>query len=436
MIKDFDLIFCKITISRNTVNIKKQLLIGFLVLISLIGLFIYNISYAKVCILIFLVFTSILCLIESEIFLEAKDIKIFDIEIGSIDFFKTYISQKIFRDNYVSNIIIVFGFSIFLGIKDMHSLIWFLCIMLAYLIYMPIKHIIGTDCSNMVIILVIIDMMVIASLILGTVKNFKIMNLILLNNFDIYKIAGFILILTCILKVLFTFTNNKKIILKINKIQGKNYYKLISWMKKIDIYLYKDYLINFQHICINIITILVTFLIMNDLMAFKDIYITIIIFIIPSGIFMTKTKGKYNLINDDEFFNNANISNEDLKYIKMKKLQTVLTEVLIKLTISSIVLVIYNDFSIITIVEILTLVIIISIVNYIIILRNTIVSLCYLSVIKYTVVILAVLRHLLNINFFIYCSYLVIVFILSCILVKSILEEEKTNHEKKKCNIK
>jgi len=416
MIKDFDLIFCKITISRNTVNIKKQLLIGFLVLISLIGLFIYNISYAKVCILIFLVFTSILCLIESEIFLEAKDIKIFDIEIGSIDFFKTYISQKIFRDNYVSNIIIVFGFSIFLGIKDMHSLIWFLC--------------------NMVIILVIIDMMVIASLILGTVKNFKIMNLILLNNFDIYKIAGFILILTCILKVLFTFTNNKKIILKINKIQGKNYYKLISWMKKIDIYLYKDYLINFQHICINIITILVTFLIMNDLMAFKDIYITIIIFIIPSGIFMTKTKGKYNLINDDEFFNNANISNEDLKYIKMKKLQTVLTEVLIKLTISSIVLVIYNDFSIITIVEILTLVIIISIVNYIIILRNTIVSLCYLSVIKYTVVILAVLRHLLNINFFIYCSYLVIVFILSCILVKSILEEEKTNHEKKKCNIK
>ena len=430
MIDSFDKVFIKLLIKSENTNFKKQTLGGLLMSIIFIVFFNINPNIVKVAVLSYLLLSSFASFLDkNEIFMVYDDFRILDFDIYSIRFYKSYIIQRLIKDTYVMNLILVFIGTIFLIYKDFYSAIWFLLIILAYILLSPLNHIVGIKYNNMVLIKVIFDVIVAGILIVGTVNNNALIKTLIC---DINKPKGLLYVFLCILCLSCCLLKLSRI--ESNKVKNynlANYSKILNWMKKIDIHVYKDYILNFPDIVMNVINSIVFFYIMRDGFSLDSTYLTILFIIIPTGLFVTKKEKKYKILSIDNFFYNLEMEFDDIKYIRKKKLKTIFSEVIIKTIVCSIILLIDMNFeSFIMLLDVVAISIVIAMIHFMIIIRNNKISAVYMTLIKYTLIILPMIKNYIEIDNIIYWGYISLVGILTLYMTFSHINEEDKEDEK------
>lgn len=430
MIDSFDIIFIKMLIKTGRKKILKQILLGLLLSIVFIIIFIVNPSIVKMVIFTYLLLSSFASFLDkNEIFMVYDDFRIFDIDIDSFRVYKAYLIQRIIKDSYITNFIFLVLGTSFLLYKDIYSAIWFILMVGAYVLLSPLNHIVGIKYNNMVLVKVIIDIIISAIVIVGTINN---NNLIKTFICEINKDKGLVYILLFILiEFSILFTLSKRETNKVKNYNLTNYHKILKWIKKIDLEVYKDYLLNFQEICINIVNLIALFYIMRDGFNLDSTYLTILFIIVPTGIFTSRIKNKYKIITNDNFFYNLDMEFQDIKYIRKKKLKTILSEVFIKVIISFILLMAdKNVSSIMMLIDIIVISTIIAIIHFIIIIGNNRIKSVCMTIIKYILVFLPMIRGYIVIPNYIYFGYLSIVGVLTIYMCKNAMNEWGNNNEK------
>lgn len=429
MIDSFDLLFSKILIRNSENNKKKEVFIGILLSLLFIIFFFMNKKYTKLGVMSFFIFTSFASFLnENQVFMVYEDFKILDIDINSFRFFKMYIIQRIFMDNYILNAILFLIVSIFLIIKDVQTLLWLIIVIVDYIILMPVIHRIGKKHPSMILAKVILDVGIIAAFIIGCVNNFKYVDIVLNEPGSIKNLLIFLCIVLVISMILFKISmSNKK---KTTSNKSIEIYKSISWIKSIDIEIYKDYLLNFKGIVISIISTIVLFFIIKDVSDKYSTLMTVIFVIAPVGIFSKRTKGEYDLIKYDYMFFDNNLSCKDIKHMKLSKLKTILTEVIIKVVLTLILLMICGEFNKIhIIVDVFIIATISAMIHFIIIIKNNRFTTIYINIVKYTLIVVGLLKIYGSINEIVFLSYMSFVFILTLLLILDVLREGKMKNE-------
>jgi len=431
MIDSFDIIFSKTLIKTSKINKKKQIFIG--ILIPIVFIIFYTISpkYIKLAFLSGVILTSLASFIEqNEIFLVYKDFEVFDIELYSFRFYKSYIIQRFLKDDFIMQClatVVILGYFLMSG--QFKEFLWFVILLIAYIAFMPINHVIGAKYSNLLFPKVIIDTAVVFFLVIGGVINVSFVNIILLEGKGI-KELGIILLFLIVYFMLF-FRISRKNTNFLARINFGNYYKTIKWMKKFDMEVYKDYLINFQDFVTSIISIVVLFYIIRDGFYNNSNLITIMFVIAPSGIFIAKNKKKYNLTTKDNFFYSNIMSKYDLIYIRRKKLKTICTESIAKVVICALILGISGEFHNIGIlVDVIAVAFICSLLHFIIVIRDRRLNGVCLYIIKYTLIVLPMLKSSIHINPIASWGYIGIVGILTMIISRNVILGERGSNEK------
>lgn len=431
MIDSFDILFSKILIKNSKINYKKEVFLGIGLSLLFAIFFFISSKYTKLCILSFFIFISFASFLkENQIFMVYDDFKLFDLDINSFRFFKSYIIQRFFKDNYISNLILFFCSSIFLIIKDVQSFIWVIIVLVTYIILMPINHIIGVRRPNMIFLKIILDLAIIAMLIIGVVNNFFYAEVILNEPGSIKSLVQFfisslmtIVVLICISLIKKKSESNNKITI---------IYKSINWIKKFDMEVYKDYLLNFQSIVISIISIVILFFLIRDTNDQYSTLMTVIFIIAPAGVFTKKTKKEYDIMKFDHIFLDRNLSDKDILHVKLCKLKTIFTEVVIKLLLTIILLSICGELEYIYVLfDVFIISVISSIMHFIIVIKNNRLTSVYVNIVKYTLVIVGLLKIYGSISKSLFLIYSIFVFLLTFILMIDILKEERKNDEKR-----
>ena len=430
MIDSFDILFFKLLLKNSTVKWIKDIFLGILFSLLFILFFIISSKYLKLTCISFALLTSFASFLKSnEIFMVYEDFKILNLKINSMRFYKSYIIQRFFYDNYITNITTIILIIAFLSITDWKNSVWIVLLLLTYILTMPINHVLGIKCSKIIITKVILDTILVVILVLGAINNWSFVNIILNEPSNVFSLGVFFLILLFLSFGLFILS--KSSMKSLNFFNLQNTYKLLTFIKKINIELYKDYLLNFQHIVISIISVIILFFIIKDFNNTKSIAMTFIFVIAPTGLFNVKKNKQYELITKDCFFCNKNISKKDLLYIKFSKLKTILSETIIKLIISIIILIMCKDVKDIHIlIDISIISIISSLIHFMMIIRNDRITSVYMYIIKYTLIVIGLLNVQKNINTSIYWSYMIVVGLLTIFMTKEILNEDGVFYEK------
>lgn len=425
MLDAFDLLFSRMLIKNNKVNFKKEILLGILFSVAFIALFFITKKYLKVFIIGFFLFTSFASFFkENDMFLVYEDLKIFDIKLDDFRFYKIYLIQRLLKDNYITDIILALSTSIFLFINDLYTLIWISIIGLSYLILMPINHKIGIKKPNLIFTKIFIDLLLIIFIFVGAIFNYSYANIILNEPNNMINIGILLMIMTAIIVGLFFISKSKENYSSQDK--TKIIYKSISWMKKIDIYVYKDYMLNFSGVVMSIVSTILLFIFICDSNEKFSMLMTIIFVVAPASLFSKKTKKEYDLIKNDYIFLDHNLSNRDIKYVMSSKLRTVLTEVAIKLMLTVVILIIGNkcrDFALL--IDVFLISLISSMIHYFIIMRNNRVVSCCIYMVKYTLVLMGIMKVYSMINIYLYFSYIITVLIATSILLITEIRGEK-----------
>lgn len=429
MIDSFDILFSKILIKNSKIKWKKEILFGMLLSILFIVFFFISRKYTKLCILSFFIFTSFASFLkENQIFMVYDDFKFFDLDINSFRFFKIYIIQRFFKDSYVSNLILFFIVSIFLIIRDVQSFIWLLIVLIVYILLMPVNHRIGVKNANMIFFKVIVDLAIIAALIIGVINNFDYAGIVLNEPENIKSLVLFSILALVITITLFGISLIDKKYESSDK--SMTIYKCISWIKKIDIEIYKDYLLNFQSIVISIISIIVLFFIIKDVNDKSSIVMTVIFVIAPTGIFTKKTKQEYDIMKFDHIFLDSNLSDKDIYHIKLSKLKTISTEIIIKLVLAILLLAVCGGLKYFYIIfDVFIIAVISAMIHFIIIIKNSRFTSVYINIVKYTLVVVGLLNIYGSINKIVFLIYMLFVFVLTFILMIDVLKEGEKNNE-------
>lgn len=434
MIDSFDILFSKTLIKTSEINMKKQIFLGILIPIVFIIFFIISPKYTKLAFLSCVILISFASFIkENEIFLVYEDFKVFDIELNSFRFYKAYIIQRLLKDDFIMQGLSAVGIlGYFLISGNFKAFLWFVIVLIAYIALMPINHVVGVKYPNMLFVKVIIDTAIVFFLVIGAVLNVSFVNMILVEGNSIKEIAIDLLFLIVYFIVLFKIGRKKTTSLA--TINFGNYDKTITWIKKIDMEVYKDYLINFQDFVTSLIGLVVFFYIMRDGFDFNSSIMTIMFIIVPSGMFTAKNKKKYNLTTKDNFFYSNSMSKSDLIYIRRKKLKTLCTESIVKVLICAILLAIgreFNDMRIL--VDVFVVAFISSLLHFIIVIRDRRFNAVCLNIIKYTLIVLPMLNSYIQINPIAYWGYFGIVGFLTIVICKIVILGELDLNEKEIC---
>lgn len=312
---------------QQTRNYKKESLIGLLFLAISTGAYLTNQAVGNLLVITYLFVSSTANFTKNEIFWNANDFKSLNVTILSKQYFVFYLIQRILLDSFVTNLIVVLGLTVFLFIKfGILQVTAFILLVVLYFAISPYCSIIYSK-NNKVTTATCVTLLVLIPTVLWLDFAFwkQVRSL-----YFIYSIVDCIYCFIFATVIFFLFA----IVSITCKSQKNSTYPsrvIFRPLKKIDIWLYKDYMLNYKMVFTNIISLIITLLLFansDDIGILRPFLLWLICGI---KIFSVKEKSTKELllVFNDPLFCKKTVA-QDCLMVRKKKFKTVLTGSLIK----------------------------------------------------------------------------------------------------------
>lgn len=244
--------FCSIHLKRNSRSMVKQSLIGALVSLLFIIVYQMNNMWGNIIITSYCLFAHILCMIENDTFLSYEDLKIFDLKENTIQFKLTYILQRILNDTFITNAIVIISILVFLLIKmNFANALFFITLLIMSIILTPSYNVLAQKLGEQGVIAFVTALVIgFVAIIVGSVYNIFLLNWFFAGNSLIHSTTLFIFTIIYMFQLDFICKHFKR--------STKTYINsrfFFAWLKPINVFLFKDYVLFYKHVLMNLIMI-------------------------------------------------------------------------------------------------------------------------------------------------------------------------------------
>lgn len=312
-------------------NYKKEIFVGLLFLAIAIGAYLINQAVGNLLVITYLFVTSTANFAKNDIFWNADDFRSLNISTHSKQYFVFFLWQRILLDSFVSNLIVGIGISIFLVIKfGILQVLAFLLLVTLYFIISPSCSVICSKKNKITTALCVCVLLIIPVLLWLDFAFWHVAT----NIYTIHTITDFIC--CCLFStVCFLFFT---IVSKACKTQKNNNYPsrtIFGFLKKFDIWLYKDYMLNYKMVLTNIISLAITLLLFVDSDDMGILRPFLLWLVCGSKLFSVKDKKtkEYLLVFNDPLFCKKT-ENQDIVFVRRKKFKAVMTGSLVKFLVT------------------------------------------------------------------------------------------------------
>lgn len=325
-------IFLKLLLKKKR-NYKKELFVGVISFAIATGAYLINQAVGTLLVITYLFVASTTNFTANDIFWNADDFKSLNISVHSVQYFVFFLLQKILLDTFVSNLIVFVGLNIVLLVKfgALQALAFSLSVAFYFIISPNCSLIYSKRNKRTIAICVCILLSIPVLLWLDFVFWHLLVSLYYVCT--ITDFFGYCLFYS----ICFLFF---VLVSKICKRGKNNTYParvLLGFLKKLDMWLYKDYMLNCKMVITNIISLIISLFLFVDFVNSDDmggLRPLILWLVCGSKLFSQKDKkSKKHLLvfNDPLFCKKTN--NQDIIFVRRKKFKTVMTGCLVKLIV-------------------------------------------------------------------------------------------------------
>ena len=417
--------FCFILLKRIDRNIVKEIFMGIIVSVLLILVYNIGILWGNLLVLFYCVILLITCVVENDTFFSYGDLKLFDIKINNLQFKITYILQRILIDMFVSNTIIVISIFLYLSINSgFQTAIFFLTIVIMSHCLMPSYNYWAYKIGDQGVIASVLALVITFVLIVvGCIHNVDPIHWLFSAN---SYLNSLLLILFSILFIIILDFSSKHYKPKVNGSFNTRFFFL--WLKQIDVFLFKDYVLFYKNLLLNLIMILTLYSLLIMGTEEKLIPFMVAFIVGSSNILAVKSKKKYTLISEDWFFSES-VLKKDIKKIRIKKLITILSGAFIKISLCFGML-FYHGIIDLMILSLLAVIMVFgSIIEFVIIYKNRMISTIMNKFLVYTAVVIFAISTYFEAFYIHVWVYLSILIVYSLIITVEILSKGKSENQ-------
>lgn len=332
--KNLYLKYIDLTIKNGNQKVIKQVLFSLIGILGIIFISYMDIYLIKMIVLIYLLLSSFISVIENETFLNMEDLENFLIKSNDKRFPWIYLIQRYFRDTYIFNTIMIVILFIYMIFIDQRAFLWLCITILFYYFSLPFEYTALYRNKNLIILNVVIKLLLIIGIVILYVNNCYILDL----NLVVYTLIWILYIGAQLI------LSNKKYLISRSNSHNSNMERALRIIKKYDIFVFKDIIMNYKFILIALIgSILMVFLIGT---SSDEIYPTLAICILLDSYLSNKNdKKQYRIAADDTLFWDPQYQISDLIFLKQKKFYTFIFITFIKNIVMISLLILNKSFS-------------------------------------------------------------------------------------------
>lgn len=402
----------------------KEVIFSIVLFIILIISYLFDQCIGNLIFISYLFFSSLVSFTENEIFWKCEDFVSLKIMPNTKQYFILYVIQRIALDSFLINLVMFIVIGIFLLI--MYGTMQFLCflsIIFAYYCISPYYSVINTKGSKLLNYFFMSWLLVVPALFWIAYLLNEIVPLILRPS-ETLDLTFIVFLEICIIVLTKTISLKCK-----TKISNMNILKnLVALLKKININLYKEYLINYKMICINIMTLIFALICIVDYDPYGIANPIILLVISNVTLFSTKDKDskEYLLVFNDPLFC-KNINWNDVLKLRKMKFYTVLSGCIIKAIITIGCICVYSTLNLSQFIITILILVISSLREYYCMHKKTMLINAMTFLINVSIIVIWILNILISyLNWFIYL-YVLIILCIYIYLDYSIIHEEVNN---------
>lgn len=316
-------------------NYKKEIFVGLLFLAIAICAYLINQAVGQavgtLLVITYLFVTSTANFAKNDIFWNADDFRSLNISAHSKQYFVFFLWQRFLLDSFISNLIVGVGLSIFLFIKfGILQVLAFLLLVIMYFIISPSCSVIYSK-KNKITTAICVSVLLIIPILLWL--DFAFWHLAT-SLYSICTITDFIYccLFSAICFLFFT------IVSKTCKAQKNNNYPsrtILGFLKRFDIWLYKDYMLNYKMVLTNILSLAITLLLFvnsDDMGILRPFLLWLVCGSKLFSVKDKKTKEHLLVFNDPLFCKKA--VGQDIVFVRRKKFKAVMTGSLVKFLVT------------------------------------------------------------------------------------------------------
>ncbi|MDQ0231657.1 hypothetical protein [Metabacillus malikii] len=412
--------FASILLKRKSKNYPKEIIIGIIVSALLMMVYTTEPLWGNLVVLFYCGLLLITSMVDNETFFGYQDLELFDLKNNTLPFKITYIVQRILLDMYLTNTIIVVSVFIYIAVKSsLPTGLFFLTIVTISHLLMPSANYWAYKVGEQGVILsVAFFVILLVSVIVGCIHNIAHLGWLFSGTSYIHSLLLilFTLLSVIILDIISGFYRSKTD----SKLNTR---KFFLWLKKLNVFLFKDYVLFYKNILLNLVMIFTLYSLLiigteDKLIPFMSAFI-----IGSSSIFAMKSKKKYTLLSHDPFFDETRLK-RDAKYIRITKMMTILSGAVIKISVSLGILVYHKIFDGRVLASLAILMILGSIIEFIVVYRNHLSSTIMNKFLVYTAVLIFGITAYFNNYYTLLWIYLFVLLIYCFLSAVSILRKD------------
>lgn len=375
--------FSFMLLKRNSRNIVKEVFLGAVFSIMLMIIYKVGVMWGNLVVLSYSLLVHITCMVENRIFFSYEDFMIFNFKGNTTEFKLTYLLQRVLLDTFVANSIIIVSVFLFLSItSNFANALFFLTFIITCLWLMPSYNFFGYKIGERgIIVFATILVIGLVAIIVGSVNN--IHPFVWFFSGDSYLHPFLLIFFTFVyVFILDVISKHDKSGVKTN-INTRFFFQ---WLKPISEFMFKDYVLFYQNVLLNMIMI-ITLYSLVIIGAFENIIPFLVAFIIGgSNMFAVRKNKAYNLIAEDPFFDEK-LLKLDSQTIRLSKLKTILSGAVIKVIIGFSILFYHGIYEMMVFFSLAMIMIIGSLIEFIVVYRNRLSSTVMNKILVYTAII-------------------------------------------------
>lgn len=391
----------------------KEISIGVLLAIVIcIGLC-YYLPIVFLLILGYLSLYQMTCMFRNEIFWGKKDFEVIGITDNNIEFKNFYVLCRIICDTTITNIIVFVSICIFFIVtSNINALLLWVSLWVANALIAPSNNYLGSKVGETISIFIsVIFVLFTAGIVIAYALDFRLISEVLRAE-SVYggiMVIGFSLIYIIIVDYFSAHYNMRKVV----SISPR---KLILWLGEKDIMVYKDYLLLWEKIFMNLISVVAMVVLLSSGEDVKIIPTMILIGLMGDWFGMRKNK-KYLVLTEDYLFDENKLI-EDKIIIRKSKARTIFSEVVLKMTIGIILAIFYRVFSFELVLLMFVFFLAIALLQVIKIYGNNMATRMMNETIKYSMLILSSLVLFFKTNYNLVILYMIFIIIIYSFFVR------------------
>jgi hypothetical protein len=381
-----------------------------------------GIMWGNVIVLSYGLMIHITCMVENETFFSYQDFEIFHIKGNTIEFKVTYLLQRTLLDMFLANSTIIVSIFLYLSFTaELTSALFFLSIVIMSHFLMPSYNYWAYKVGEQGVIASVIVLVIgLVGIIVGCINN--IYPLVWLFSGSSI-VNTFVLILLAVLYLFSLDFISKHYKIRPGAMINTRFF--FKWLKPLNVFMFKDYVLFYKHVLFNLVMIFTLYSIL--IIGTEERLIPFIVaFIISSNsIFAVKKKKKYTLISEDPFFDES-IIKTDIRTIRLTKLMTILSGSIIKIAICIGILFYHGIFEMMILSSLAVIMIVSAVIEFIVVYRNRLSSTIMSKFLVYTAVVIFGISSYFDSYYLLLWAYLLVLLLYCLFNTGNILRKEKS----------